>query len=202
MPSLTLSPSDFELTARHGHVMGSKTWSETHVSAHSSGGGDGYAPRMSVSSTATTKHQFFLRDAAGVERSANLIGNASMRDGQVVTVVYVGRTGADRAYPFYFKNHTSGDGQLEPSGFEHAAGKIGCGMVALLLLGLPFVGFWIGMLLGVRDFMFVGALGGFAYGFYVLRRRHNQWSAVPAALKPDAIALAEAEAAKSGLKVQ
>ena len=93
-------------------IAGASNWSETRVRGSSSGGG-GYigpyggtisAPSVSISSTVTSKHQFFLVSDDGQEIPVTL-SNASLatRDGQVADAISVHGEGVSNIVVIYVR---------------------------------------------------------------------------------------------------
>ena len=147
----------FTLWIEHGSVIGSKTWSETHVSGGSSGGGgfvsggSGYvsAPNVSVTSSVRTRNTFFLKGADGKKYSADIDGALPLRDGQAVSVVYVKRTTDKSGYPLVVHDHTTSEVSERPQGFENVAGNIGCVLGVIGVVVVLFVGGFVAGLASV-----------------------------------------------------
>ncbi len=199
----------FTLWIKHGLVIGSKTWSETHVSGGSSGGGgfvsggSGYvsAPNVSVTSSVRTRNTFFLKGADGKEYSADIDGALPLRDGQTVSVVYVQRTTDKLGYALVIHNHTTGEVIERPQGFETVAGTIGCVLGAIGVVIVLFVGGYVAALASVilrtpalSSLLSAGMLIG---AIYLLWQRSSTFKASRAQLIAEARALAEQAGAAS-----
>jgi hypothetical protein len=203
----------FTLWIEHGLVIGSKTWSETHVSGGSSGGGgfvsggSGYvsAPNVSVTSSVRTRNTFFLKAADGKEYSADIDGAILLRDGQSVSVVYVKRADLKGGYPLLVYNHTTTEVTELQQGFDAAAGKIGCILALIGIVISGIVGDVVGgvgsSLIGIRavqSLSFVGALAG---AIYLLWQRSGTFKASRAQLVAEARTLAkQADSASTSAK--
>lgn len=103
-----------------GTVAGASTWTETHVSATTSGGGSSghmyqgtvyisnSAPTTTVSSTVTEVNRFFLQ-RGDREEEVKLKGEGfSVRDGHVVSVIRIGPKNEKWGYDSAFYNHSTG----------------------------------------------------------------------------------------------
>ena len=204
--------SRFTLWIEHGLVIGSKTWSETHVSGGSSGGGgfvsggSGYvnAPNVAISSSVRTRNAFFLKAADGKECSVDIDGVLPLRDGQVVSVIYVQRAAASTGHALIVHNHTTGEVTELPQGFDTVAGKVGCGTmiigIVLVSIANEVFGGVAGAILGVQGFQrltFVVAIVG---AIYLLWQRSRRFKASKAQLVAEARALAKQTGAASTLE--
>jgi hypothetical protein len=202
----------FSLWIEHGLVIGSKTWSETHVSGGSSGGGgfvsggSGYisAPNVTVTSSVRTRNSFFLKAADGKERSVDIDGALPLRDGQTVSVVYVKRTTDKLGYALVIHNHTTGEVTELPQGFDTAAGKIGC-VLGVIGVGIVlFVGGYVAAFASVilrtpalSLLLYSGLLIG---AIYLLWQRSSTFKVSRAQLFAEARTLAEQAGAGSTLE--
>lgn len=105
---------------RTGRVEGANTWSETRVSATTTGGGgsgqiyqgtgriDIARTTTQVSSSATEMSRFFLNFGDDDEEEFKLRGgNFPVRDGHAVSVIRIGAKGEDRGYNVAFYNHAT-----------------------------------------------------------------------------------------------
>ncbi len=97
-----------------GIVVGSKVWSETNV--QSSGGGGfvgkhgGYVAAPTISSSTTTKLEFFIKNSIGKETRINLQNvNFSVRDGNRVIAVWGSPSGEDRGPYCHLENLDTGE---------------------------------------------------------------------------------------------
>ena len=203
----------FTLWIKHGLVMGSKTWSETHVSGGSSGGGgfvsggSGYvsAPNVSVTSSVRTRNTFFLKGADGKEYSADIDGALPLRDGQTVSIVYVQRTADKLGYPLVVYNHTTGEVIERPQGFDIAAGKIGCVLgvigVVIVLFGGGFVAAFASVILRTPALSPLLSAGMLIGAIYLQWQRSRTFKASRAQLIAEARTLAkQAEPASTSAK--
>lgn len=102
---------------KSGEVVGHNSWSETHVSGHSSGGG-GYiqdgaghvsSPTITVSSKINEKQRIFLKltDKSEIEIEEINLG-FGVRDGHRITAIYVGNKESESGYPMAIINHSTG----------------------------------------------------------------------------------------------
>lgn len=204
--------SQFALWIEHGLVIGSKTWSETHVSGGSSGGGgfvsggSGFvnAPNVSISSSVRTRNAFFLKAADGKECSVDIDGALPLRDGQTVSVVYVKRTGDKLGYALIVHNHTTGDVSERPQAFDFAAGKVGCVMAVFAILGASVIGrifgSAVGAALGVPGIGALVLLGAPVGAIYLLWQRSSTFKTSRSRLIAEARDLAKQTGAASTLE--
>ena len=202
----------FTLWIEHGLVIGSKTWSETHVAGGSSGGGgfvsggSGYvnAPNVSISSSVRTRNTFFLKAADGKECSVDIDGALPLRDGQTVSVVYVKRTADKLGYALIVHNHTTGEVLERPQAFDFAAGKVGCVMAVLAIVGAGMIGrvfgSAVGVALGSLGIGFLVLLGAPVGAIYLLWRRSSTFKASRSQLIAEARVLAKHAGAGSTLE--
>ncbi len=156
---LTVKSSDLDLFYNHGAVHGSKTWSESHV--HGSGGGNN--TNVKISTTVTTRNQFFLVDSSGVEHSVSLNGEIPFRDSNVATVVYVKFANKDTGRAIYFKNHSTRDIRSF-NGVSELFNAGGC----LSYLAIGFIGFiTVGVAGPIGPLLALGVIG---YGIMNVRK--------------------------------
>ena len=86
------------MEAMTGRVLGEKKWAETHV--HGSGGGgyihqgSGYVNPIRVTSTHSTRHEFWIQDENGREVCIALADStARVRENQTVSATWGARQG-------------------------------------------------------------------------------------------------------------
>ena len=101
---VTIAGEPVWMEAMTGRVLGEKKWAETHV--HGSGGGGsvyagtGYVSPIRVTSTHTTRHEFWVQGANGQEICVALADSAArVRENQMVSVAWAARQGQARG-PF------------------------------------------------------------------------------------------------------
>ncbi len=97
-----------------GRVLGEKKWAETHI--HSSGGGGyvhggtGYVNPVRVTSSHTTRHEFWLQRADGQELCVALADSpARVRENQTICVAWAARQGQGRGPFLLLHNEASGE---------------------------------------------------------------------------------------------
>ncbi len=171
---VTIAGEPVWMEAMTGRVLGEKKWAETHV--HGSGGGGsvyagtGYVSPIRVTSTHTTRHEFWVQGANGQEICVALADSpVSVRENQLVSVAWAARQGQARGPFLLLQNRASGEhGWLEPDRF--VLGRMGLRdplsdvrqkalifliFVGVLLLGSPKTGAALCAIVGGAALLFV-----------------------------------------------
>lgn len=190
---------------RTGTVRGVGNWSETHMSASSSGGGGqmyngtGHvsAPTLRVSSSTTEVLRFFLEYGADDEDEMTVKGGGfAAREGQRVSVIRIGSR-PNWGYSVAYHNHNTGsthcpDRWLEWP-LEDAPKK------AMLLLA-PIGAGILGAVIGGSTLALLAALGAFGWAAWDLSQKSGRRRELVAAIRArvaEVVAEAKADHARS-----
>ena len=171
---------EVETFAKSGEVVGSSTWSETHVyGSGATGGGH-------VSSMVTQRDRFFLKSSEPGQTEIDLHGiGFGVSDGHRVTAVYARKRGAASGWLAGLKNHTTERETEIAYGFNTLSGTgvNGCVALAMLFILPPWL-FFQGLLVARSVIIAIAlGIGSFAAVALFLKSLSNKRKATVAAIR-------------------
>jgi hypothetical protein len=137
--------------------------SETVVSGSGSGGHNGGAVHVAVSSTSHERAHIFLRRDSGQEVEVDIRNpNVGIRKDHRLSAIYAGPKSYDRGHLVALFNHDTGRQAIYHHRIESTVRRTGPGMAFLLLAGLPVSGCYAGGIVGAGANMAAGETTIFA----------------------------------------
>lgn len=155
--------ADIDVYSKTGKVVDVQLLSETVVSGSGSGGQNGGAVHVAVSSTSHERAHIFLRQDNGQEIEVDIRNpNVGIRKDHRLSAIYAGPKSHDRGYLVALFNHDTGKQAIYDYRIEWTVKRMGPGMGFLLLAGLPVAGCYAGGIVGGGANMAAGDLTVFS----------------------------------------